>query len=147
MAHHSEDEVIYEFRSSSGRSVQVAAMHPPTLTEVTIVGDSGHGQSYLRDVALRKLDYVLRKNGHTGLLSAAERGETPTQPAQEAESAAGPAGRGTRVRKDRLGLLGQGQRESGAARNAAGSDAPTAAPPGVRVRKDKLGLFSGGSGE
>lgn len=51
-------EVLFEFWPA-GRYVKVSAMHPRTLTEVSIVGDATRSQAELEDLALKKLRYVL----------------------------------------------------------------------------------------
>ncbi len=53
-------EVIFEFWPA-GRYVKVSAMHPRTLTEVSIVGDATRSQSELEELALQKLRYVLAR--------------------------------------------------------------------------------------
>ena len=53
-------EVIYEF-IPMGRYVEVAAVDPATLTEVSIVGDPAVGETLLKRQARRKLAYVLAK--------------------------------------------------------------------------------------
>jgi hypothetical protein len=52
--------VIIEF-VPQGRFVKVSAMHPPTLTEVSIVGDAARGEAALKRAALQKLRYVLAR--------------------------------------------------------------------------------------
>lgn len=53
-------EVFFEFKRI-GRSVKVTALDSETLVEVSIVGDAAAGETMLKTVALRKLDYVLAK--------------------------------------------------------------------------------------
>ncbi len=53
-------EVLIEFHRI-GKSVKVTAVDPVTLVEVSIVGASNAGDELLKRVAVRKLDYVLRK--------------------------------------------------------------------------------------
>lgn len=44
-----------------GAYVKVSAVDPETLTEVSIVGDPAAGEAALKQVALRKLAFVLAK--------------------------------------------------------------------------------------
>ena len=46
-----------------GNAVKVTAMDPATLTEVSIVGALGVGDTELTRLAVRKLEYVLAKRG------------------------------------------------------------------------------------
>jgi hypothetical protein len=46
-----------------GNAVKVSAMDPATLTEVSIVGALGIGDTELTRLAVRKLEYVLAKRG------------------------------------------------------------------------------------
>jgi len=55
-----EREVIYEFIQVGG-SVKVTAVDILTGIEVSIVGDPAAGETALKQVAQRKLDYVLAK--------------------------------------------------------------------------------------
>ncbi len=57
-----EDDVIIEYWYV-GNAVRVSAMEPRTLTEVTIVGPSGASEAELKHNVLRKLEYVLAKEG------------------------------------------------------------------------------------
>lgn len=60
------EDVIIEF-VPQGRYVKVSAMHAPSLTEVSIVGDPARGEDELRRTVLQKLRYVLaRKAGGRG---------------------------------------------------------------------------------
>ena len=54
-------EVILEFHRV-GSYVKVSAVDPESLTEVAIVGDPAAGEAALRETAIRKLDYVMRRN-------------------------------------------------------------------------------------
>ena len=54
-------EVILEFHRI-GAYVKVSAVDPESLTEVAIVGDPAAGEAALREAAIRKLDYVMRRN-------------------------------------------------------------------------------------
>ena len=55
-------EVILEYQQI-GNSVRVAAVDPDTLTEVSIVGSASAGLETLKRTAIRKLEYVLAKQG------------------------------------------------------------------------------------
>lgn len=55
-------EVIFEFRPV-GSVVKVTAMDTQTLTEVSVQGPATAGQEILKRNALRRLEYVLKKNG------------------------------------------------------------------------------------
>ncbi len=62
MAERYEREVLLEFYRV-GNAVKVTAMDPETMVEVSIVGPSGAGEEQLTRIAIRKLDYVLKKQG------------------------------------------------------------------------------------
>ncbi|MGE0251805.1 MAG: hypothetical protein AB7G80_04040 [Dongiaceae bacterium] len=53
-------EIIFEFQTI-GRSVKVTALDVATDTEISITGDAGAPEAYLKQVALKKLEYVLSK--------------------------------------------------------------------------------------
>lgn len=53
-------EIIFEFRWV-GSTVKVSAVDAATGTGVSIVGDPAVGEAALERLALRKLDYVLRR--------------------------------------------------------------------------------------
>lgn len=55
-------EVIIEFHPV-GAYVKVVAMDVKTLTEITIQGPASAGEAVLEFNALRRLEYVLKKNG------------------------------------------------------------------------------------
>ena len=55
-------EVIFEFHRL-GNSVKVSAIDPLTNTEISIVGPPQAGEAYLKQTALRKLVWVLAKQG------------------------------------------------------------------------------------
>lgn len=55
-------EVIFEF-INVGNSVKVTAFDPETLIEVSIVGPTTATEEHLRMTALRKLEYVLKRQG------------------------------------------------------------------------------------
>ncbi len=46
-----------------GQTVKVSAIDPASGIEVAIVGPSGAGEEALKRVAVRKLEYVLRRRG------------------------------------------------------------------------------------
>ena len=53
-------EILIEF-TQIGNSVKVTAIDPFTGTEVSIVGSPAAGQEALKQLALRKLRYVIAK--------------------------------------------------------------------------------------
>ena len=55
-------EVILEFQQI-GQIVKVTAMDVASLTEISIQGPANAGQEMLRRNAVKRLAYVLRKNG------------------------------------------------------------------------------------
>ncbi|MFC4351312.1 DUF6898 family protein [Fodinicurvata halophila] len=55
-------ETLIEF-IRVGAYVKVSAVDPETLTEVSIVGQPSCGEYALEELAVRKLDYVLKKKG------------------------------------------------------------------------------------
>lgn len=55
-------EVIIEF-FPVGQIVKVSAMDIKSLTEISIQGPANAGQEVLKRNALRRLEYVLKKNG------------------------------------------------------------------------------------
>ena len=55
-------EVILEFHQV-GSYVKVSAVDPVTLTEVSIVGNPAAGEAALRRAAIRKLEYVMQRDG------------------------------------------------------------------------------------
>ncbi len=60
MAEKSGREILLEWYQV-GNSVKVTAVDPETLIEVSIVGDPAAGQEALKQAAINKLEYVLRK--------------------------------------------------------------------------------------
>jgi hypothetical protein len=54
-------EVIFEFRHV-GAAVKVSAIDVATGTEVSIVGDPSVGETTLKRIAQRKLEYVLARD-------------------------------------------------------------------------------------
>ena len=56
-------EIIIEFYPV-GQFVKVMAMDTKTLTEISIQGPANAGEALLKRNALKRLEYVLRKNGH-----------------------------------------------------------------------------------
>ena len=57
-----QHEVLIELFYTSSRSVKVVAIDPITGTEVVMVGDKNQGETVLKNLAARKLHYVLNKN-------------------------------------------------------------------------------------
>jgi hypothetical protein len=57
-----QEGYIIEFHRV-GNAVKVTAMDPATLTEVSIVGAPGAGETELTRLVIRKLEYVLAKRG------------------------------------------------------------------------------------
>lgn len=55
-------EVILEFQPV-GQIVKVTAIDTQTMTEVSIQGPRTAGEETLKHNALRRLEYVLKKNG------------------------------------------------------------------------------------
>lgn len=55
-------QVILEFHQV-GSYVKVSAVDPVTLTEVSIVGNPAAGEAALRRAAIRKLEYVMERDG------------------------------------------------------------------------------------
>ncbi|MCR9073052.1 MAG: hypothetical protein NXI18_15155 [Alphaproteobacteria bacterium] len=49
-----------------GAYVKVSAIDPATGTEVSIVGDPMRGEAALRQLAIRKLEYVMNKQKKDG---------------------------------------------------------------------------------
>ncbi len=60
VAEESGKEILLELYQV-GNSVKVTAVDPETLIEVSIVGDPAAGQEALKQAAINKLEYVLRK--------------------------------------------------------------------------------------
>lgn len=59
---HKGREIIIEFQPV-GSVVRVSAMDVQSLTEVVIQGPASAGEMQLKQVVLRKLDYVLKQKG------------------------------------------------------------------------------------
>lgn len=55
-------EVIFEF-VPVGSLVRVSAMDTQTLTEVVIQGPAGASEAILKQNAMKRLEYVLKKKG------------------------------------------------------------------------------------
>lgn len=55
-----EGEVLFEFRRI-GNAVKVTAFHVPTLTEVSVAGVATASEAHLRLLALKRLEYVLKR--------------------------------------------------------------------------------------
>lgn len=60
-----DNRVILEF-IQRGAYVKVSAIDPVTGTEVSIVGDPMRGEAALRQLAIRKLEYVMNKEKKDG---------------------------------------------------------------------------------
>ena len=58
-------EVLFEFRRI-GNMVKVTAFHVPTLTEVSVAGAANAGETALKLLGLRRLEYVLAKRAAGG---------------------------------------------------------------------------------
>lgn len=58
----SNREVFIEFKSI-GQFVKVTAMDTASMTEVSIQGSSSSSEATLKTAALKRLEYVLKKNG------------------------------------------------------------------------------------
>lgn len=56
-------EVIFEFRPM-GKAMRVSAMDTATMTEIVIQCPIGSGEAVFKNNALKRLEYVLKKNGH-----------------------------------------------------------------------------------
>lgn len=55
-------EVFFEFYTI-GRTVRVAAIDPRTNTEVSVIGDPAYGEAYLKNLAMKKLRFVMARSG------------------------------------------------------------------------------------
>lgn len=61
-----ERDIIYELhtiKAGGGAVVKITAVDVLTMTEVVVQGPANAGETALKQVALNKLLYVLRKNG------------------------------------------------------------------------------------
>ena len=58
-------DVLFEFRRV-GNMVKVTAFHVPTLTEVSVAGAANAGETALKLLGLRRLQYVLAKRAAGG---------------------------------------------------------------------------------
>ncbi len=56
-------EIIIEMQQF-GNVMKVMAMDTSTLTEITIQGPVNASEAVLKNNAVKRLEYVLRKNGH-----------------------------------------------------------------------------------
>lgn len=56
-------EIIFELKAF-GNIMKVTAMDSATLTEITIQGPLAASETILKNNALKRLEYVLRKKGH-----------------------------------------------------------------------------------
>ncbi len=61
----SRGDVIIEFHQI-GAYVKVSAIDTVTFTEVSIVGDPTRGEDALKRAAVRKLEYVMERDGKAG---------------------------------------------------------------------------------
>ncbi len=61
----SRGDVIIEFRQV-GAYVKVSAIDTATYTEVSIVGDPKRSEEALKRAAVRKLEYVLKRDRRAG---------------------------------------------------------------------------------
>ena len=55
-------EIYIEFKSI-GQFVKVTAMDTATMTEISIQGSASSSEITLKTAALKRLEFVLRKNG------------------------------------------------------------------------------------
>ncbi|ABS64513.1 hypothetical protein Plav_2906 [Parvibaculum lavamentivorans DS-1] len=69
-------EIIIEYTPIGG-SVKVTAVDVETGTEVSVVGPATAAEVELERVAVRKLRYVMEKNGHIKKEGGTERSEPP----------------------------------------------------------------------
>lgn len=60
-------QVYFEF-ARVGNAVRVSAIDPVTNTEITMVGAPGYTQEMLKQLARRKLAYVIAKKRQQGAL-------------------------------------------------------------------------------
>lgn len=58
----SNREVFIEFHTI-GQFVKVTAMDTATMTEISIQGSASSSEATLKNAALKRLEYVLKKNG------------------------------------------------------------------------------------
>jgi hypothetical protein len=65
-------DVIIEFHRV-GAFVKVSAVDTETYTEVSIVGDPARGEEALKRAAIRKLEYILERDGKAGKKPAVRR--------------------------------------------------------------------------
>ena len=56
-------EVILEYRQQ-GNFMRVSAMDTATMTEIVVQCPAGAGEAVFKNAALKRLEYVLKKNGH-----------------------------------------------------------------------------------
>lgn len=56
-----EDERYIVEYTAIGTSVKVTAFDPKTLTEVSVIGSTKTSQADLNKLAVRKLEYMIRK--------------------------------------------------------------------------------------
>ena len=55
-------EVLFEFRRV-GNAIKVTAFHADSLTEISLVGSAGATEAHLKMMAIKRLEYVLAKQG------------------------------------------------------------------------------------
>lgn len=55
--------VIVEFNAPIGNFIKVSAMDTMSLTEISVQGPATAPRNILKKNALKRLEYVLRKNG------------------------------------------------------------------------------------
>ncbi len=65
VAEESGKEILLELYQV-GNAIKVTAVDPETLIEVSIVGDPAAGEQALKQAAINKLEYVLRKRRRGG---------------------------------------------------------------------------------
>lgn len=56
-------EVLFEYRQM-GNIMRVSAMDTATMTEVVVQCPAGAGEKVFQNAGLKRLEYVLKKNGH-----------------------------------------------------------------------------------
>lgn len=56
-------EIIIEFHAPIGHVMKITAMDAKSLTEISIQGPVNAPKNILKRNALKRLEYVLRKNG------------------------------------------------------------------------------------
>jgi hypothetical protein len=69
-------EVYFEFHQV-GQYVKVTAIDPATLVEVSVTGAASASEHSLKQLALRRLEYVLAKRAGKGAGGTGSRGGRP----------------------------------------------------------------------